>query len=96
MSSPWSKILNFGPGEPGEDVDKIIYLTAEALRITGILLQPCMPNKASRLLDQLGVHRDRRTFEYCKPDADLDYGIPLVDLGKAQEGVLFPRLPSTE
>ncbi|CAA9962315.1 hypothetical protein CFE70_005729 [Pyrenophora teres f. teres 0-1] len=96
MSAPWDKILNFGPGEPGEDVDKIIYLSAEALRIAGILLQPYMPNKANRLLDQLGVHRDRRTFEYCKLDADLDYGTPLVDVGKAQQGVLFPPLSSAE
>ncbi|KAA8623066.1 MetG Methionyl-tRNA synthetase [Pyrenophora tritici-repentis] len=96
MSSPWDKILDFGPGEPGEDVDKIIYLSAEALRIAGILLQPYMPNKANQLLDQLGVDRDRRTFEYCKIDADLDYGTPLVDVGKAQEGVLFPHLPSAE
>ncbi|KAH8731426.1 hypothetical protein GQ44DRAFT_735904 [Phaeosphaeriaceae sp. PMI808] len=54
MSSPWDKILNFGPREPGEDVDKIIFEAAEALRISGILLLPWMPNKASVLLDQLG------------------------------------------
>jgi methionyl-tRNA synthetase len=96
MSKPWDKILSFGSGEPGEDVDKIVYLAAEALRITGILLQPYMPNKATMLLDQLGVQPGRRTFEYCKPDADLDYGTPLVELGVAHKGVLFPPLPSAE
>jgi methionyl-tRNA synthetase len=95
-SSPWNKILDFGPGEPGEDVDKIVYLAAEALRITGILLLPYMPNKASTLLDQLGVQHDRRTFEWCKPDADLDYGTPLVELGVQHKGVLFPPLPNGE
>lgn len=94
MSSPWSKTLTFGPGEPGEEVDRIIYLAAEALRMTGILLQPYMPNKASTLLDQLGVHHDRRTLEYCKPGADLEYGTPMVELGVGQNGVLFPLLPS--
>ncbi|RYN17275.1 putative methionine--tRNA ligase [Alternaria arborescens] len=96
MSKPWDKVLVYGPGEPGEDVDRIVYLAAEALRITGILLLPYMPNKARMLLDQLGVHHDRRTFEYCKPGADLDYGTPFVELGTAHKGVLFPPLPSEE
>jgi len=96
MSQPWQKILSFGPGEPGEDVDKIVYLAAEALRMTGILLQPYMPNKANTLLDQLGVHPDKRTFEYCKPGVDLDYGEPMVEIGVAHAGVLFPPLPSEE
>ena len=94
MSKPWDKILTFGPGEPGGEVDEIVYLTAEALRMTGILLQPYMPNKANMLLDQLGVQHERRTLEYCKPDADLDYGTPLVELGTKHEGVLFPLLSS--
>jgi methionyl-tRNA synthetase len=96
MSKPWDKVLHFGPGEPGEEVDKIVYLASEALRITGILLQPYMPNKASTLLEQLGVQPDRRTLEYCKPGADFDYGTPLVELGVRQEGVLFPPLSSHE
>lgn len=96
MSKPWSKILTFGPGEPGEEVDKIVYEAAEALRMTGIMLQPWMPNKASLLLDQLGVHADRRTLEWCKPGADLEYGEPMVSLGVGHKGVLFPPLPSDE
>ncbi|KAJ8107724.1 hypothetical protein OPT61_g8672 [Boeremia exigua] len=92
MSEPWDKILEFSPGEPGEDVDRTIYLSAEALRMTGILLQPYIPNKAAMLLDQLGVQEDRRTLAYCKPGADLDYGTPLVSLGSKHEGVLFPPL----
>ncbi|KAJ4984456.1 methionyl-tRNA synthetase [Stagonosporopsis vannaccii] len=92
MSKPWDNIVEYSPGEPGEDVDRTIYLTAEALRMTGILLQPYMPNKAEMLLNQLGVRTERRTLEYCKPGADLDYGIPLVTLGTKHEGVLFPPL----
>jgi len=86
--------LPFGPGEPGEDVDKIIFEAAEALRMIGILLQPWMPNKANLLLDQLGVRPDRRTFEWCKPGADLEYGEPETELGVGYTGVLFPPLPS--
>ena len=96
ISEPWSKVLSFGPGDPGQDVDLIIYLAAEALRMTGILLQPFMPNKAHLLLDQLGVQQDRRTFEYCKPGADLEYGTPVIELGSRFQGVLFPPLSSQE
>ncbi|KAL5121990.1 methionyl-tRNA synthetase [Pleosporales sp. CAS-2024a] len=96
MSAPWQKILPFGPREPGEAVDKIIFEAAESLRMAGILLQPWMPNKANLLLDQLGVHPDRRTLAWCKPGADLEYGEPSVDLGVGFKGVLFPPLPSEE
>lgn len=96
MSKPWNNIVEFAPGEPGEDVDRTIYLAAEALRITGILLQPYMPNKAKTLLDQLGVQEDRRTLVDCQPGADLDYGTPTVALGSKHEGVLFPPLASEE
>jgi methionyl-tRNA synthetase len=94
MSAPWQKVLTFAPGEPGEDVDKIVYEAAEALRLIGILLQPWMPNKANLLL--LGVHPDRRRFEWCKPGADLEYGDAMVELGTGHKGVLFPPLPSEE
>ncbi|KAF2740444.1 hypothetical protein EJ04DRAFT_507981 [Polyplosphaeria fusca] len=95
-SSPWDKILPFGPREPGVEVDEIIFLAVEGLRISGILLQPYMPNKAKMLLDQLGVAESRRTFEFCQLAADLDYGVPLIPLGRKHEGVLFPPLPSQE
>jgi methionyl-tRNA synthetase len=85
MSKPWDNILDFAPGEPGEDVDRTIYLAAEALRMTAILL-----------LNQLGVKEDRRTLAYCQPGADLDYGTPMVQLGSKHEGVLFPPLSSEE
>jgi methionyl-tRNA synthetase len=64
--------------------------------MNGILLQPFMPNKAKMLLDQLGVDESRRTFEYCRPGRDLDYGVPKIDLGSGPRGVMFPPLPSNE
>ncbi|KAF2749634.1 methionyl-tRNA synthetase-like protein [Sporormia fimetaria CBS 119925] len=92
MSSPWEKALDFGERNPGDEVDKIIYLTAESLRIIGIFLQPYMPTKAKLLLDQLGVQPSRRTAAYCQPGADLDYGEPMVELGSGKVGLLFPPL----
>ena len=96
MSEPWKKILSFGPGEPGEEVDRIVYQAAEALRMTAILLQPYMPTKAKTMLDQLGVHEARRTFEYCGFGRDLDYGTPMVDLGTKYQGALFPPLTTED
>jgi methionyl-tRNA synthetase len=96
MSKPWDKVLEFAPGEPGEEVDRIVYQAAEGLRIVGILLQPYMPGKAKMLLDQLGVDESRRSFDYCKPGADLEYGTPIIELGGKHQGVLFPPLPSEE
>jgi methionyl-tRNA synthetase len=96
MSKPWDKVLSFAPGEPGEEVDRIVYQAAEGLRIVGILLQPYMPSKAKMLLDQLGVGHEKRTWEYCTPGSDLDYGMPLIELGGKHQGVLFPPLPSEE
>jgi methionyl-tRNA synthetase len=62
----------------------------------GILLTPYMPMKAKMLLDQLGVHESRRTFEYCRPGCDLDYGVPMIDVGSKFKGALFPPLLSEE
>jgi methionyl-tRNA synthetase len=96
MSEPWKKTLHYEPGAPGEEVDKIVYLAAEALRMAGILLQPYMPNKAKTMLDQLGIDNTRRTFEYCAVGRDLHYGTPTIDLGVKYEGALFPPLSSEE
>lgn len=84
--------MPFGPGEPGDAVDKIVFTSAEALRMIGIMLQPFMPSKAKSLLDQLGVDEAKRTFEFCEFQKDLDYGTPLVELQKGKKGLLFPPL----
>ncbi|KAM3479508.1 hypothetical protein MY5147_001703 [Beauveria neobassiana] len=51
-----------------------IHRSAEALRIAAILLQPIMPSKMKRLLDEMGVRPDRRSVAYAHPDADDAYG----------------------
>ncbi|OAA38425.1 Methionyl-tRNA synthetase [Beauveria brongniartii RCEF 3172] len=51
-----------------------IHRSAEALRIAAILLQPIMPSKMKRLLDEMGVRPDRRAVAYAHPDADDAYG----------------------
>lgn len=77
-----------------EQIDCSIYVAAETLRITGILLQPFMPDSAKKQLDLLGVAEDRRTFEWCSVGQDDTYGTPLVDVGTGKQGTLFPALTS--
>ena len=53
---------------------KRIYLGAEAVRISAILLQPFMPERAKGLLDQMGVSEERRGFEWSEFAADDAFG----------------------
>ena len=73
--------------------DLPIYLSAEAVRIVGILLQPFMPEKMKELLDGLGVRADRRGFEHAVVGGDREYGAVVVvkeeeqgDRGEGDEG----------
>lgn len=95
---PWvlAKTMTKEENEAGanEELDDVIYMTAESLRIMGILLQPFMPGKAKQLLDMLGVQEASRTLEACYVGADAHYGEPLVPLLKGEAGVLFPPLTS--
>ncbi|KAL8787835.1 MAG: hypothetical protein Q9213_002022 [Squamulea squamosa] len=77
-----------------QNVDSIIYLSAESIRICGILLQPVMPQRMKHLLDLMGVDEGRRMFKDAVVGADREYGVPMVDVGKGREGVVFPPLNS--
>lgn len=56
-------------------VNWTIFNTCEAVRIAAILLQPIMPGKAGRLLDELKVRPERRTLAFAKRGLDDDYGV---------------------
>lgn len=75
-------------------MDRIIYLCAERLRLTGILLKPFMPGKADQLLDMLGVDEDRRSWDMTVLGSDGEYGVSKVSLHKGHMGTLFPPLIS--
>ena len=64
----------------------VLYVVAETLRHLAILAQPVMPGAAGRMLGQLAVAEDARTFAYLSPDHALIPGTPLPK----PEGV-FPR-----
>lgn len=70
----------------------VLFLVAEGLRISGILLQPFLPDKATQMLDTLGVAQDKRTFGHTVLRCDPDYGVPMVDPGSSRVDGLFPPL----
>ncbi|KAH0541657.1 hypothetical protein FGG08_003888 [Glutinoglossum americanum] len=92
-AAPWDLTTRTDP-ESKAQLNRIIYLSAEAIRVCGILLQPYMPGKMAQLMDILGVDPERRTFEHAKLGRDTAYGTPKTDLGRGLEKVLFPPLIS--
>jgi len=72
------------------ELDCIVYLSMESLRIFGILLQPFIPDKAGELLDMVGVAEDRRSFEHATVGADASYGIPTLRKGQKLGELFMP------
>jgi methionyl-tRNA synthetase len=66
----------------------VLYVVAEVVRRIAILIQPFMPESGAKLLDQLVVARDRRSF------ASLDQALPGGTALPAPSGV-FPRFVET-
>ncbi|KAI0104866.1 tRNA synthetases class I (M)-domain-containing protein [Nemania sp. FL0031] len=88
-ASPWEK----NKATDTVSVEQVVFLAAESLRIAGILLQPFIPEKASELLDRLGVSPNRRTLEDAVLYKDESYGTPLIELGAGAQSSLFPLIP---
>ena len=64
----------------------VLYVVAETIRHLAILAQPVMPGAGAKMLTQLAVAEDARTFAHLSPDHALTPGTPLPK----PEGV-FPR-----
>jgi methionyl-tRNA synthetase len=64
----------------------VLYVTAEVLRIVGILAQPFIPTAASKLLDLLGIDGDRRMLAQVGSEPGLAAGRKLP-----QPEPIFPR-----
>ncbi|KAK4114501.1 hypothetical protein N656DRAFT_727150 [Canariomyces notabilis] len=90
-AQPWALLKSTDP-ENKAAADKVVYMAAESLRVCGILLQPFLPDKATQLLDTLGVAQDKRTYAYAVPNCDLSYGTPFIDPGRDRNDGLFPPL----
>ena len=64
----------------------VLYVTAEVLRMVGIMAQPVVPAAAAKLLDLLSVPADRRNFAGIGGGQRLPPGARLV-----QPEPIFPR-----
>ena len=72
---------------------KSIVYAYEALRLSGILLQPFMPFKSAELLDRLGVDPEKRKWEDCVLSEKVDVeGLVQGLKGGKRPGHLFPPL----
>ncbi|KAL2168606.1 hypothetical protein VTG60DRAFT_7092 [Thermothelomyces hinnuleus] len=91
QTQPWSLVTSEGPADRAA-AEKVLFLAAEGLRISGILLQPFLPDKAWRLLDILGVGHDARTFSHAVLRCDSKYGVPMAPTGSGRADGLFPPL----
>jgi len=69
----------------------VLYVLAETIRHLALLTQPFMPDSSAKLLDQLAVPDDARTFASLGPDHALATGTQLPQ----PEGV-FPRFQEEE
>ena len=67
----------------------VLYVLAEAIRRLAILVQPVMPGSAGKILDQLAVPEDARSF------AHLGDGLQPGTAMSKPEGV-FPRYEETD
>ncbi len=67
-------------------METVLYVLAETIRCVALLVQPFMPESMSKMLDQLAVPADQRTFAALTSDHALKAGTPLP----APQGV-FPR-----
>jgi methionyl-tRNA synthetase len=82
--APWA-LRRTDPARMGT----VLYVLAETLRHLGILTQPFMPDASGKLLDQLGVPAEARSFAALSEE--LPPGRPLP----APQGI-FPRFVETE
>jgi len=71
----------------------VLYVIMEVLRYSAILYQPLIPESANKILDQLTVPKDERTFVHLDDEYRIKPGTPI----SKPEGI-FPRLevPSEE
>jgi methionyl-tRNA synthetase len=74
-----------------ERMATVLYVLAECIRHLAILAQPVVPGAASRMLDQLAVPEDARSFASLGDAGALQAG---TELPKPQG--LFPRYVEAE
>ncbi|MDH5489275.1 MAG: methionine--tRNA ligase [Rhodospirillaceae bacterium] len=84
--APW-KLKKEDPAR----METVLYVLAETVRHIAIMLQPFMPGSMGKMLDQLAVSHEHRSFGFLGPNHALVSGTALP----APEGV-FPRFVEEE
>ncbi|VVC96021.1 unnamed protein product [Leptidea sinapis] len=89
-SKPWE--LRKDPSRQKE-LDVVLHLTLETLRICAIILQPMVPDISERLLDKLQVPKTCRSWQHCETASWRVKGA-IYEAKNIQAGkfVLFPRI----
>ncbi|KAG0360842.1 methionyl-tRNA synthetase [Gamsiella multidivaricata] len=72
-------------------LDTVLWYAMESTRMAALLLQPIMPTKTSEMLDQLGIRKDERSWEFARIGRGWETGAELrrVVAGSAP---MFPQL----
>lgn len=70
-------------------LNTVLRIVFETLRITGIILQPIVPQMSSRLLDKINVDRSQRTWNDLKLDLLQPHGERRLNDDNA---ILFKRI----
>lgn len=76
-----------------KELDVILHITMETLRICGIILQPIIPAMTCKLLDKLNISRDCRSWQHSETPSWRIKGA-IYETKKIQSGkfVLFQRI----
>jgi len=72
-------------------MNTVLYCLAETIRHLALILQPFMPDSTARMLDQLAVPEQERTFEFLGPDHALR-----VETVLPKPQGIFPRFVDPE
>ncbi|KAG9250258.1 tRNA synthetases class I (M)-domain-containing protein [Emericellopsis atlantica] len=101
-TEPWhiSKRAMSGDENATVMLNWVIFKACEALRIACILLQPIMPSKTARILDELKVPLEHRTLEWARPGLERNYGLTQAEIQALrrpdQYDTIFPPIAATE
>ena len=74
-----------------ERMATVLYVIMEVLRFSAILYQPLIPSSANKILDQLTVPDDERSFEHLDDTFAIKLGTPI-----SKPVGVFPRLELPE
>ncbi|KAJ8910860.1 hypothetical protein NQ315_010807 [Exocentrus adspersus] len=77
--------------EKCKELDVVLHLAIETLRVTGILLQPIIPNICNDLLNKISVGKGDRFFENAQRFSWMDVDFKESQLA-AEKVVLFKRI----